>query len=251
MVESGDEKRDVRFSDVKVDGDSISFVELRKVQDREIRIEYSGKLASGEIKLVRKVANFGSAESTATRQPPKDPPAPEPQPDSAPAVEVKIDRVIKDAFEDAFRIGMAGDVPAGYSDEELLLASRHFNAVTPENCMKPEPIHPEEDRWQFDRADALVEWAVRNKLSIHGHTLVWHAQTPDWFFRDGDKATVTQRMKDHIHTLVGRYKGKIQSWDVVNEAINDGGNEETANTEALRNSKWMQSIGPEYSDAGV
>ncbi len=246
VVESADEKRDVRFSDVKVDGDSISFVELRKIQDRDIRIEYRGTLANGQVKLVRNVANFGSAESTATRQLPKELPAAKPQPDSAPAVEVKIDRVIKDAFADAFRIGMAGDVPTSYSEEELLLASRHFNAVTPENCMKPEPIHPQEDRWQFDRADALVEWAARNHQWIHGHTLVWHAQTPGWFFRDGDKATVTQRMKDHIHTLVGRYKGKIQSWDVVNEAITDGGNAETANTEALRDSPWKQSIGPEF-----
>jgi GH35 family endo-1,4-beta-xylanase len=154
--------------------------------------------------------------------------------------------VIKDAFHDAFRIGMAGDVPTGYSEEELLLAAKHFSAVTPENCMKPAPVHPEEGRWRFERTDALVEWAERNKLSIHGHTLVWHAQTPDWFFRDGDKATVTQRLKDHIHTLVGRYKGKIQSWDVVNEAIKDGGDAETVTTEALRNSKWMQSLGPEY-----
>ena len=172
--------------------------------------------------------------------------APEPQPDSASAIEVKIDRVVKNAFHDDFRVGMAGDVPAGYSDEELLLAAQHFNAVTPENCMKPEPVHPEEGRWRFERADALIEWAEQNKLSIHGHTLVWHAQTPDWFFRDGDKATVTQRLKEHIHTLVGRYKGKIQSWDVVNEAIHDGGNEETGRTEALRSTKWMQSLGPEY-----
>lgn len=178
--------------------------------------------------------------------PAKERPARAPQPDPAPAAEVRIDRVIKDAFRDAFRIGMAGDVPAGYSDEELLLAARHFSAVTPENCMKPEPLHPEEGRWRFERADALVEWAARNELSIHGHTLVWHAQTPDWFFREGDKETVKQRMKDHIHTLVGRYKGKIQSWDVVNEAINDGGNEMTGQTEGLRNSKWLQALGPEY-----
>lgn len=184
--------------------------------------------------------------AAAASQVSKDPPAPEAQPASAPAVEVKIDQVIKDAFRDSFRIGMAGDVPAGYSDEELLLAVNHFNAVTPENCMKPAPIHPEEGRWRFERADALVEWAERNKLSLHGHTLVWHAQTPDWFFANGDRATITQRLKDHIHTLVGRYKGKIQSWDVVNEAIHDGGNPETATTEALRNSQWMQSLGPEY-----
>jgi GH35 family endo-1,4-beta-xylanase len=85
-----------------------------------------------------------------------------------------------------------------------------------------------------------------NKLAIHGHTLVWHAQTNDWFFRDGDKAAVTRRMKDHISTLVGRYKGKIQSWDVVNEAINDGGNAWTAQRENLRNSSWLRAMGPEF-----
>jgi GH35 family endo-1,4-beta-xylanase len=246
VVESGDEKRDVVFSEVKVDGDSISFVESRKIQDREIRIEYSGKLTNGQISLVRTIADFGSAEAIATRQLPSDPPAPVPQPDSGPVVEVTIDRVIRDAFHDAFRVGLAGDVPASYSDDELLLAAAHFNAITPENCMKPEPVHPQEDRWQFNRSDALVEWAERNQLSVHGHTLVWHAQTPEWFFNDGDKAAVTQRMKDHIHTLVGRYKGRIQSWDVVNEAIHDGGNAETGTTEALRNSKWLQSMGPDY-----
>jgi GH35 family endo-1,4-beta-xylanase len=141
---------------------------------------------------------------------------------------------------------MAGDVPARYSEQELQIAAEHFNAVTPENCMKPERVHPEEDQWQFERTDGLVEWAVQNKMSIHGHTLVWHAQTRDWFFRNGDKETVMQRMKDHIHTLLVRYKGKIRSWDVVNEAINDGGNEETGRTENLRHSKWMQTIGPEF-----
>jgi GH35 family endo-1,4-beta-xylanase/enterochelin esterase-like enzyme len=177
---------------------------------------------------------------------PETPTEPGPSSESAPVVKVKIDRVIKDAFEGSFRVGMAGDVPARYSEQELQIAAEHFNAVTPENCMKPERVHPEEDQWQFERTDGLVEWAVQNKMSIHGHTLVWHAQTRDWFFRNGDKETVTQRMKDHIHTLLGRYKGKIRSWDVVNEAINDGGNAETGRTENLRHSKWMQTIGPEF-----
>jgi GH35 family endo-1,4-beta-xylanase len=159
---------------------------------------------------------------------------------------VRIDRVLKDAFKDSFRIGMAGDVPGSYSEQERKVASEHFNAVTPENCMKPEPIHPEEGRWQFEQADALVDWAMQNRMSIHGHTLVWHAQTRDWFFRDGDKDKVTQRLKDHILTLVGRYRTRIQSWDVVNEAIKDGGNEETSQTESLRDSRWMQTIGPEF-----
>ena len=91
-----------------------------------------------------------------------------------------------------------------------------------------------------------MKWCADNNIAIHGHTLVWHAQTNDWFFRDGDKATVTQRLKDHISTLVGRYKGKIRSWDVVNEAINDGGNAQTAQTENLRNSSWLQALGPEF-----
>lgn len=171
-----------------------------------------------------------------------------PQDTPAPASEdqVKIDRVIKDAFADSFLIGMAGDVPTRYSEQELKIASEHFASVTPENCMKPERIQPEANQWQFERADALVAWAEQNSMTIHGHTLVWHAQTPDWFFENGDKAIVTERMQDHIATLVGRYKGKLRSWDVVNEAINDGGNAETGKTENLRDSKWLQSIGPEF-----
>ena len=154
--------------------------------------------------------------------------------------------IIKDAYKDYFLIGAAGDLPGRYSDEELGLAKEHFNVVTPENCMKPGPIHPSENTWKFERPDALVQWCTDNGLAIHGHTLVWHAQTNDWFFRDGDKAAVTQRMKDHIHTLVGRYKGKIQSWDVVNEAINDRGNAQTGRTENLRNSAWLRAVGPEF-----
>ncbi|HLJ95455.1 MAG TPA: endo-1,4-beta-xylanase [Gemmataceae bacterium] len=153
---------------------------------------------------------------------------------------------IKDVYKDHFLIGMAGDLPGNYSDEELGLVKEHFNSVTPENCMKPGPVHPSEDMWRFERSDALVKWCIDNRMAIHGHTLVWHSQTNNWFFRDGDKAAVTQRMKDHIRTLVGRYKGKIRGWDVVNEAIGDGGNTETAQTEHLRNSSWMRAVGPEY-----
>jgi GH35 family endo-1,4-beta-xylanase/enterochelin esterase-like enzyme len=159
---------------------------------------------------------------------------------------VHNDRVIKEVFKDSFLIGMAGDVPARYSEEELELAAKHFGAITPENCMKPERMHPEEARWLFEQGDALVQWAEQNKMTAHGHTLVWHQQTPDWFFQGGDKEVIKQRMKNHIETLVRRYKGKLQSWDVVNEAINDGANAQTSKTEHLRDSKWMQALGPEF-----
>ena len=150
---------------------------------------------------------------------------------------------IKDACQGLFLIGMAGDIPRNYSDQELGLVQDNFNIVTPENCMKPANIHPRADTWQFERADALVKWCADNHLAVHGHTLVWHAQTNDWFFRDGNKAAVTQRLEDHIHTLVGRYKGKVRSWDVVNEAINDLGNVQTEN---LRDSSWLRALGPEF-----
>jgi GH35 family endo-1,4-beta-xylanase/enterochelin esterase-like enzyme len=165
---------------------------------------------------------------------------------SEPASEVRIDRSIKEAFHESFRIGTAGDFPTRYSQQELEVAAEHFNAVTPENCMKPEPIHPAENEWRFERSDALVEWAIGSNLSIHGHTLVWHSQTKDWFFDGGDRKVIRQRMKDHIYTLVSRYKGRIQSWDVVNEAINDGGDDKTGMTANLRDSRWLQSLGPEF-----
>jgi GH35 family endo-1,4-beta-xylanase len=88
-----------------------------------------------------------------------------------------------------------------------------------------------------------VRWCNDNNIAVHGHTLAWHGQTNPWFFAGGDKETVTKRLQDHITTLVGRYKGKIYSWDVVNEAINDSSNSQAEN---LRNSQWVQILGPEF-----
>lgn len=170
---------------------------------------------------------------------------PDSRPAGAPAVGGQAP-TIKDAYRNHFLIGMAGDLPGNYSDVELALVGENFNVVTPENCMKPGPIHPAEDTWRFERGDALVKWCEEHKIAVHGHTLVWHAQTNDWFFRDGDNAKVKQRLKDHVSTLVGHYKGRIRSWDVVNEAINDRGTDETARTENLRNSRWLQTLGPEF-----
>ena len=143
-------------------------------------------MSDTEIKLIRKVGEFGSQEATATRNLSTQA-APEPTTEIEPAIEVSIDRTIKEAFHESFRIGTAGDFPTRYSDQELEVAAEHFNAVTPENCMKPAPIHPAEDEWRFERSDALVDWAIGSNLSIHGHTLVWHAQTSDWFFAGGSR----------------------------------------------------------------
>jgi GH35 family endo-1,4-beta-xylanase/enterochelin esterase-like enzyme len=241
-VEAGDEKRNVEFSHVKIEGETLTFDEVRSFGDREMRIEYKGVLKGRELALTRSFGERGKQESIATRNLPK----PSPVENTQPVVEVKINHVLKDVYQDSFLVGMAGDLPARYSDNELALAAVHFGAITPENCMKPERIHPTEDRWEFGQPDALVDWAKKTGMTIHGHTLVWHAQTPNWFFAGNDSDAVMQRMKQHIQTVVGRYKGQLQSWDVVNEAINDGGDAATGNTENLRNSKWMQALGPEY-----
>lgn len=242
--------RQVELQNLKLDRDTISFQETLSLVGNEIRIDYSGKIAGDSIILTRKVGEFAEEEATATRsnlvKQLEVEPAAEVSIDAVKIDAVKIDAVIKDAFKDSFRVGTAGDFPARYSDEELKIAAEHFNAVTPENCMKPERVHPDEKTWRFELPDDLVAFASENDMSVHGHTLVWHAQTGDWFFRDGDREVVTQRLKDHIDTLVGRYQGKIRSWDVVNEAINDNGNSQTGLTENLRESQWMKSLGPDF-----
>lgn len=163
-------------------------------------------------------------------------------PDSKPAPT----KGLKDAYAGKFLIGCAGDL-RGYSDAELANIKLHYNIVTPENCMKPQPVHPTEDSYSWATPDALVKWCQENNLKVWGHTLVWHSQTGRWFFQtaDGQPATreaALERLKQHIFTVVGRYKGRVIGWDVVNEAIADGGNGQTEN---LRGFSWYRTVGPE------
>ena len=155
---------------------------------------------------------------------------------------------LKDAYAGKFLIGCAGDVPRGYSDAERANIKANYDIITPENCMKPQPTHPAEDRYNFTTPDAMVQWCQDNNIQVWGHTLAWHAQTARWFFQGTNGEPVTrevamERLSNHIHTVVGRYKGRIRGWDVVNEAINDRGDWTTEN---LRNSSWIRAIGPEY-----
>jgi endo-1,4-beta-xylanase len=140
-------------------------------------------------------------------------------------------------------VAVGGRLPASLTPHEREVLVRHFAVLTPENCMKPAPIHPEEARYDFAMADAFVRFAGEHGLGVVGHTLVWHSQCPDWFFEAGgapaSRAQVLARMEAHIHTVVGRYRGKIQGWDVVNEAITDAG-------EYLRETRWLKSIGQEF-----
>lgn len=146
------------------------------------------------------------------------------------------------AFMNNFAIGAA--IPgAELNEAERRLLFANFGTVTPENCMKPAPLHPAEDRFDFAKADALVAMAHANGLTVNGHTLVWHQQCPDWFFTDdgrpASRELVLRRMRDHIAAVAGHFAGQVKSWDVVNEAIDDG-------NDYLRESKWLTSIGGDF-----
>lgn len=152
---------------------------------------------------------------------------------------------LKTVFEDDFLVGAALNPSQFYERDEgeAEIAKKHFNTITAENTMKWESLHPEPGTYDFEDADRFVEFGEENDMFIVGHTLVWHSQTPDWVFEDDDgnpvsRDTLLQRMRDHIHTVVNRYEGRVDAWDVVNEAVVDDG--------SLRESPWLKIIGEDY-----
>ena len=140
-------------------------------------------------------------------------------------------------------VGISDHIPQRTNDWPLLTAQ--FSTVTPENCMKPAAVQPNEGAFDFAAADALVDFATRQKLKLVGHCLVWAKddRTPAWFCREGQQPASQElllaRMRQHIETVVGRYRGRISTWDVVNEALDDG-------TNYLRPSGWEEACGEEF-----
>lgn len=152
---------------------------------------------------------------------------------------------LKEAFAGKFLIGTALNVPqiTGQNPETMDVVKKQFNAIVAENCMKSSRIQPKKAQFNFSLSDQFVKFGEKNDMSITGHTLIWHSQAPDWFFKDSEgndvsREVLIQRMEDHIKTVVGRYKGRIDGWDVVNEAVLDDG--------SYRKSKFYKIIGKEY-----
>ncbi|TWU31151.1 endo-1,4-beta-xylanase [Novipirellula artificiosorum] len=200
----------------------------------------------------------------------------------------KATDTLKTVFKDDFLVGTAVNrsITTGRGfrrtpeevQSDIELVKKHFNQIVSENDMKWQMIHPRPgaNGYDFEVADALVDFAARNDMMVAGHTLVWHSQTPNWVFEgtevpadvldrvndpsirdsgqrgfgrfrgfdlNGPRASreeLLDRMREHIHTVVGRYKGKIKVWDVVNEAISDNG------PDILRRSPWSVIIGPDF-----
>ena len=152
---------------------------------------------------------------------------------------------LKTVFDEHFVIGAALNTSqyTGRDAAGAALVRHHFNTITAENDMKWERIHPRPDEYAFEPADQFVAFGEANDMFIVGHTLVWHSQTPRWVFQDEDgnlvsREVLIERMRDHIQTVVGRYKGRVHGWDVVNEALNEDG--------TLRESPWYNIIGEDY-----
>ena len=152
---------------------------------------------------------------------------------------------LKNCYRNYFPIGVAVSARTLRDPAQSALILKQFNSLTPENAMKMGPIHPEENRYFWRDADSIVAFAQKHNLRVRGHNLCWHEQTPKWLFYDKNgklvsKEVLLRRLKDHIYNVVGRYKGKIYAWDVVNEAISDD------STKFLRNSLWYQICGDDF-----
>ena len=155
-------------------------------------------------------------------------------------------RSFKDAVGDRFKIGVGVSHLVLQQPEDAALIRQHFQILTPENCMKPQSIHPAEDRWNFEAADRFVEFARANKLEVVGHCLVWAKddRTDEWMKQENSqpvsRETLLRRIETHIKTVVERYADVVTQWDVVNEAIGDG------NEGLLRDSVYSRTTGIDF-----
>ena len=157
----------------------------------------------------------------------------------------KAPETLKEALKNDFYIGVAINEWQTTGDDSLTNATivNNFSSIVAENCMKSGSIQPREGVFKFEKPDEFVDFGEKNGMFIIGHCLVWHSQAPRWFFTDStgnmvSRETMIERMKTHISTVVGRYKGRVNGWDVVNEAFNDDG--------TLRNTFFKQIIGDDY-----
>ena len=149
---------------------------------------------------------------------------------------------LKEAYKGAFLVGTAVNTQIVSGEDALsqALVPLHFNTITAENVMKTEVVNPQPGVYDFSAADAFVDYGERHGMFIIGHTLVWHNQTPAWFFQDekgqpNTREAQIERMRRHIEAVAGRYAGRVHAWDVVNEVIGDDGK--------YRPTSWVNAIG--------
>lgn len=162
---------------------------------------------------------------------------------------------LHELFAKDFGIGAAIE-PGQITGRSAELFKKHVNWLVAENAMKMDAIQPAEGQFQWANADRIVEFAKKNNMQVRFHTLVWHNQVGDWFFKDADgkpmveetdpkrqeanRRLLLKRLDTHVRTVVSRYKDDISSWDVVNEVIEPG------DPDGMRNSDWYKITGTDY-----
>jgi len=158
----------------------------------------------------------------------------------SPSPPTAADGALKGQYESNFLVGAAiglAQIQSETEDADILV--KQFSSITAENIMKPQSLSPAEGVYNFADADALVNFSEANGIAIRGHTLLWHRQTPDYFFQ-GTPIEVKDRLQKYITDVVTHFKGKVYAWDVVNEVVTDNGSDITA---PYRNSRWYQAAG--------
>jgi endo-1,4-beta-xylanase len=152
------------------------------------------------------------------------------------------DTVLKDVYKNAFLIGVAvtPSITSGQDKVSQEIVLKHFNSTTPENVMKAALINPQPGVYNWGPADDYVAFGLKNKMFIIGHTLVWHNQVPAWFFTNAEgkpntKEEQIERLRSHIQAVAGRYAGRVNAWDVVNEVMGEDGN--------YRPTSWVNAVG--------
>lgn len=157
-----------------------------------------------------------------------------------PKKDTSINNSLKDTFSNDFLIGVAinGRVIDQTDSLSVNLVKKEFNSITAENIMKSMNIHPQRDSFNFEMADKFVSLGEKYDMSIHGHTLIWHSQLSPWFGTIQDSLEFASATEKHVKDLAKYFKGKVDSWDVVNEALNEDG--------TLRKSIFLVKMGEDY-----
>ena len=161
---------------------------------------------------------------------------------SSSAQTATVTKTLKDVYKDAFLMGAAVNpaVTSGRDQASQDIVTKHFNSITVENAMKAAPINPQPGVYNWGPADDYVAFGEKNKMFIVGHTLVWHNQVPAWFFtnaagKPNTKEEQIERLRSHIEAVAGRYAGRVNGWDVVNEVFENDG--------SYRNNNWVTAFG--------
>lgn len=159
---------------------------------------------------------------------------------------------MKDSYKDFFTIGVAVNQRNVSNPDQIALIKKEFNSITAENDMKPGEIHPQEGVWNWEKADRIANFCRENGIKLRGHCLCWHSQFADWMFTDKKgkpvkKEVFYERLREHIHAVVNRYKDIVYAWDVVNEAMADDGRSWPGREQSpYRQSRHFQLCGDEF-----